>query len=235
MDNTTAQTPRVSKSKRGGYGCAFFFCLMFLLGGAIPALLNLPGLQARFTGMETTALVSANVSCSWEDSDHNFITDYYYTYTFTVSSGKVYQITDTSCGNNPDVIGARETIWYQPANPTHFLTANAWTFDWLFFLGFSIPMLLFAYAFLRGLLRRLFAPSRRLPEVQRGFSPDIYMTSMAGINPVAVRREERPEMEAIRQALLSGDRIQAITLYRSVYGGSLREAEAALGLLPPFR
>ena len=61
------------------------------------------------------------------------------------------------------------------------------------------------------------------------------MTSMAGINPVAVRREERPEMEAIRQALLSGDRRQAITRYRSVYGGSLRDAEAALGLLPPLR
>ena len=60
-------------------------------------------------------------------------------------------------------------------------------------------------------------------------------TSMAGINPGAVTPKARPEMEAIRQALLSGDRIQAITLYRSVYGGSLREAEAALGLLPPFR
>jgi len=228
MDTPTAQTPRVSKNKRGGYGCAFFFCLMFLLGGAIPALLNVPGLQARFSGMETTALVSAHVSCSWEDSDHNFISDYYYTYTFTVSTGKVYQITDTSCGNNPDEIGARETIWYQPADPTHFLTANAWRFDVLVFLGFSIPMLLFAYAFLRRLLRRLFAPSRRLPEGQRGFSPDIYMTNMVGINPVAVRREERPEMEAIRKALLSGNRIKAIQLYRSVYGVSVKEAQDAL-------
>ncbi len=63
-------------------------------------------------------------------------------------------------------------------------------------------------------------------------SSDIYM---AGINPVAVTREVRPEMEAIREALLSGDRIKAIKLYRSVYGGSLREAEDALRLLPPFR
>jgi hypothetical protein len=158
-----AQTPGVSKSKRGGYGCAFFFCLIFLIGGAIPALLNFPGLQARFTGMETTALVTADVSCSWTDANNNEVTGYDYMYTFTVSSGKVYQITDTSCGSGPDTIGASETIWYQPANPTHFLTANAWTFDWLFFLGFSIPMLLFAFAF----FRRLFAPSRRLTEVQR--------------------------------------------------------------------
>jgi len=164
MDDTTAQTPGVSKSKRAVYGCAFFFCLIFMIGGAIPALLNLPGLQARFTGMETTALVTADLSCSWTDSDNNVVTGYYYTYTFTVSSGKVYQITDTGCSSKPDTIGARETIWYQPANPTHFLTANVWTFDWIFFLGFSIPMLLFAFA----LFRRLFAPSHRLTEVQRG-------------------------------------------------------------------
>jgi hypothetical protein len=163
MDDTMTLTTRVSKGKRRGYGCAFFFCLLFLIGGAIPALLDLPGLQARFTGMETTALVSADRSCSWTDSNNNVITGYYYTYTFTVSSGKVYQITDTGCSRKPDALGVRETIWYQPANPTHFLTANAWTFDWLFFLGFSIPMLLFALA----CLRRLFKPSRRFTEVQR--------------------------------------------------------------------
>jgi len=155
--NSQAQPLGVSKSKRGGYGCAFFFCLIFLIGGAMPALLNFPGLQARFTGMETTALVTADVSCSWTDENNNVETGYDYMYTFTVSSGKVYQITDTSCGSGPDTLGARETIWYQPANPTHFLTANAWTFDWIFFLGFSIPMLLFSFAF----LRRLFTPSRR--------------------------------------------------------------------------
>ena len=160
--------PGVSKSKQGGYGCAFFFCLIFLLGGALPALLNFPGLQARFTGMETTALVTADVSCSWTDANNTVQTGYDYMYTFTVSSGKVYQITDTSCGSGPDTIGARETIWYQPADPTHFLTANAWTFDWIFFLGFSIPMLLFAFAFIRRLVRQLFAPLRRLKEVQRG-------------------------------------------------------------------
>jgi hypothetical protein len=159
---------RGSKCERGGYGCAFFFCLIFLIGGALPALLNFPGLLARFTGRGTTALVTAGVSCSWTDADNNVDTGYDYTYTFTVSSGRVYQITDTSCGSGPDTIGARETIWYQPANPTHFLTAQAWTFDWVFFLGFSIPMLLFAFAYLRRLLRRLFPLSRRFTQVQRG-------------------------------------------------------------------
>jgi len=66
-------------------------------------------------------------------------------------------------------------------------------------------------------------------------NPDIYMAGMAGINPVAVTPQERPEMEAIRQALLSGDRIKAIQLYRSVYGVGLREAEDALGLTPRRR
>ena len=168
MATTTAQTLKISKSKRGGWGCLFFFCLMFLLGGAVPALLNLPGLQARFNGRETTGLVASNLSCTWTDENNVVQTGYDYTYTFTVSSGKVYQIADTSCGSGPDTIGARETVWYQPANPTHFLTANAWTFDWIFFLGFSIPMLLFAFAFFRRLLRQLFPPSRRFTEVQRG-------------------------------------------------------------------
>lgn len=167
MDDTTAQTLRVSKSKRGGSGCLFVFCLFFLIIGAAPALLTFPSLQARFTGMEGTVLITSAGSCSWEDSDHNFISGYYYTYTFTVRSGKVYQITDTSCNNN-ETVGAREAIWYQPADPTHFLTASQWTFDGLFFLGFSIPMLLFAVGFVRRLFLRLFAPSRRFTEVQRG-------------------------------------------------------------------
>lgn len=167
MDTTTTHTPAVSQSKRGGYGCLFFFCLFFLLIGALPALLDLPGLQARLSGRETTAHVTTDGSCSWEESDSNggptLVTGYYYVYTYTVSSGQVYQMTDTDC-SNVETPGASETMWYQPADPTHFLTANTWTFDLLFFLGFSIPMLLFALAF----FRRLFARSRRSIEVRRG-------------------------------------------------------------------
>ena len=40
--------------------------------------------------------------------------------------------------------------------------------------------------------------------------------------------QERPEIGAIRQALLSGDKLKAIKLYRSVYGVGLREAQEAL-------
>ena len=167
MDDTTAHSPSVSKSKRGGYGCLFSFCLFFLIIGAIPLLHDLPGLQARLSGMETTAHVTAARSCSWQEADGNgaptFFNGYYYVYTYTVSSGKVYQMTDTGC-SNADTPGTSETIWYDPADPIHFITENAWRFDWLFFLGFSLPMLLFAFRF----FRRLFTPSRRFTEVQRG-------------------------------------------------------------------
>jgi hypothetical protein len=163
MNDTTARDPGVSsgkrRSKRGGNGCVFLFCFFFMIIGAMPALLGLPGLLARFNGMKTTALITSDASCSWTDSNDNTTTGYYYIYTFTVSSGKVYKITNTTCNSGPDTIGANETLWYEPANPTLFITENAWTFDWIFFLGFSIPMLLFAFAYFRWLFRRLFAPT----------------------------------------------------------------------------
>lgn len=56
-------------------------------------------------------------------------------------------------------------------------------------------------------------------------SPDIYP---AGINPGAVTPQERPEMGAIQEALLAGDNLKAIKLYRELYGVSLQEAAAAL-------
>ena len=49
-----------------------------------------------------------------------------------------------------------------------------------------------------------------------------------GINPVAATPQERPEVGAIREALLSGDKIKAIKLYRSIYGVGLKEAKDAL-------
>jgi ribosomal protein L7/L12 len=50
----------------------------------------------------------------------------------------------------------------------------------------------------------------------------------AGINPGAAPPQERPEIGAIRQALLSGNKMKAIQLYRSLYGVSLKEAQDAL-------
>jgi ribosomal protein L7/L12 len=43
--------------------------------------------------------------------------------------------------------------------------------------------------------------------------------------------QERPELGAIREALLSGDKLKAIKLYRSVYGVGLKEAQDALDAL----
>ncbi len=43
--------------------------------------------------------------------------------------------------------------------------------------------------------------------------------------------EERPELKAIRAALLAGDRMKAIKLYRSTYGVGLKEAQDALDAL----
>jgi len=43
--------------------------------------------------------------------------------------------------------------------------------------------------------------------------------------------QERPELGEIREALLSGDKMKAIKLYRSVYGVGLKEAQDALDAL----
>jgi ribosomal protein L7/L12 len=57
---------------------------------------------------------------------------------------------------------------------------------------------------------------------------DIRTAGPAGINPGAVPPQERPEIGVIRQALLSGDKMKAIRLYRSLYGVGLKEAQDAL-------
>ena len=56
----------------------------------------------------------------------------------------------------------------------------------------------------------------------------IHTAGTAGINPVAVPPQERPEIGAIREALRLGDKMKAIKLYRSLYGVSLKEAQDAL-------
>jgi uncharacterized coiled-coil protein SlyX len=59
-------------------------------------------------------------------------------------------------------------------------------------------------------------------------SQDIYPAGPAGINPGAVTPQERPENRAIQEALLAGDNLKAIKLYRELYGVSLQEAAGAL-------
>ncbi len=46
------------------------------------------------------------------------------------------------------------------------------------------------------------------------------------MEPISI--QERPEMAAIRQALLAGNKIEAIKLYRQLYGVSLKDAHDAI-------
>ena len=56
----------------------------------------------------------------------------------------------------------------------------------------------------------------------------IHTRGTAGINPLAITPQERPENRAIQEALLAGDTMKAIKLYRQLYGCSLQEAAGAL-------
>ena len=48
------------------------------------------------------------------------------------------------------------------------------------------------------------------------------------IDPANITPQKPPEIGAIREALLSGDKIKAIKLYRSLYGVGLQEARNAI-------
>jgi len=49
-----------------------------------------------------------------------------------------------------------------------------------------------------------------------------------GIDPAEVTPPEPQENRAIREALLSGNKIQAINLYRELYGVGLKDAKDAI-------
>lgn len=112
---------------------AFFLTLIFLLTGGIPSFFNLPGLEARFTGIETTALVSTGFPC---DSYRG--TTYHITYIFVDRRGETQQITNQSICTDGMYDGERVTIWYQPDDPSHMISANDLNFDAIFFAVFSL-------------------------------------------------------------------------------------------------
>lgn len=56
-------------------------------------------------------------------------------------------------------------------------------------------------------------------------------THTAAASPVTVAQQERPEMATIRQALLSGNKLKAIQLYRSAFNAGLKEAQDAIDAL----
>lgn len=49
--------------------------------------------------------------------------------------------------------------------------------------------------------------------------------------PATSTPQERPELAAIHQALLSGNKLKAIQLYRNLYGVSLQEAQDAINAM----
>lgn len=145
------QRRRTLRGKWLVFGLFFLFSLIFLVSGSVPALSNLPGLQTRFTGVETTALVSVYADCNGEDGGS------IYEYTFTDTHGETRHSINTSvCSNGIVSNGEHVTLWYQPSNPAQCITANDLTFDTIFFVGFSLPMLLFLAVVILSLLRLLF-------------------------------------------------------------------------------
>lgn len=51
------------------------------------------------------------------------------------------------------------------------------------------------------------------------------------INPAEVMPPEPPEIKAIREALLAGDKLKAIKLYRNLYNVGLQEAQDAINAM----
>jgi hypothetical protein len=153
VNNASVSEASSSQGKIGRWIAFLVFSLIFLSGGSIPALTNFPGVLARFTGVQTTASVSVEVgeSCGDDGDSGN-----YFTYTFTDNRGKTQEITDNSaCSSGIVSDGDQVTIWYEPYDPTHFISANQFQFDAIFVVGFSLPLLGFLAALLLSLLRWL--------------------------------------------------------------------------------
>ena len=147
MDHSAIRAARFSRGQRVGFSIAFLTSLIMLLAGSIPSLTNLPGLQARFTGVETTARVNQEDIC---DEGGGI-----FAFTFTDKHEKVYHLTNSStCFSGIYTNGERVTLWYQPDDPNHFITANEWSFDLIFLIGFSIPFFIVLIVFVFFIFRR---------------------------------------------------------------------------------
>ncbi len=62
-------------------------------------------------------------------------------------------------------------------------------------------------------------------------APGAYPQQMAGGAPAGYPQQESPQMQAIRNAALAGDKIKAIKLYRELYGVDFKTAQAAIDAL----
>jgi hypothetical protein len=140
----------VPPGKKSPAGIIFLFCFFFsfltlLLGGGIPLLSNFSGLLARFTGVETTALASATGLCEGD----------FFTFTFTDKHEKVYHVGNSTCYEGIFKDGDRVVLWYQPDNPHVFIAEPELSFDMIFVVAFSIPLLITTVAFFLHILWRL--------------------------------------------------------------------------------
>lgn len=150
----------VSDAKKKGkgmwvvLGVWFVFALIFFGAGSIPAFMNWSGFLAHFTGVQTTGLATAIGDCGDSDSSGN-----YYEYTFTDRQGVIHKIENTSvCSSGIVSDGERVTIWYNPNDPSQFMTQNDFTFAMIFVVCFSIPLDIWVVMTLvvvvRGVVRR---------------------------------------------------------------------------------
>lgn len=85
------------------------------------------------------------------------------------------------------------------------------------------------YTYIQALLQELRSSHDAHRGDAAGFAPTGYPQQAngypAGANP---QQQERPEIAAIRAAVRAGNKIEAIKLYRSLYGAGLQEAKAAV-------
>ncbi len=117
--------------------------------------MDLQGFLAHFTGVQTTGLATAIGDCGDSDLSGN-----YYEYTFTDRQGVIHKIDNTSvCSSGIVSDGERVTIWYNPNDPSQFITQNDFNFAMIFVVCFSIPINIWVVMTLvvvvRGIVRRV--------------------------------------------------------------------------------
>ena len=162
MDGLLVTTDTVIKKKKrhiGGWMGGFIFCLIFLLAGSLPALLEFPRVQARFNGVETQALVSVESGNDCGDDEDG---GSYFTYTFADTRGRVQEITDNSvCSSGIVSAGDKVTIWYEPNNPVVFISDNDLKFDGIFVVCFSLPVLFYLVSLIFFICKRIWPKKPR--------------------------------------------------------------------------
>ena len=149
MDYPQTTRPRFSGAKLIGMT---IFLLVILVPAGLFYLLGFPVLQARFAGVQTTAIAHAGAICSGFTDDI-----YVFTYEFTTANGQHYTLAQNGFCTNIYNDGDHITLWYMPSDPHHFATDLQVHILYIFTavgLTIEVPLLLI-------FLRILFRPLRR--------------------------------------------------------------------------